>query len=134
MSESKVLVRRVLLCAAVLALVMAGCGGLFWSADFALSVVLGAALVCGSFFLLQRDVHQLMDLAATSKEAGALGKIGFLLKSLGRFAVLAVVLFVAAGKMTIQPLGLILGLTTIMISVIVVGLAQKRKRISGISE
>ena len=59
-------------------------------------------------------------------------KARFLVKSLGRFIVLALLLFAVAARMTIEPLGLVLGLATIMLSVVIVGLAGKRKKLSGI--
>lgn len=136
MNENKQLVRRILTLAAVLTLIMAAGGWFFAGHTFALSVLLGAVLACGSFFLLQRDIRQLMDrLAADSSVADAVSgmeKARFLLKSLGRFTVLALLLFAVAARMAIQPIGLVLGLATIMLSVVFIGIAGKRKRLSGI--
>ncbi len=136
MSENEQLVRRILTLAAVLTLIMAAGGWIFSGRHFALSVLIGAALACGSFYLLQRDIRQLMDrLVAEGTAAGAISgmeKARFLLKSLGRFTVLALLLFAIAARMAIQPIGLVLGLATIMLSVVIVGIAGKRKRLSGI--
>lgn len=117
-----------------LALLMAGAGWFFAGNIFTLSVLVGAALACGSF-LLQRDIRQMMDRLAAESNAVALSgmeKARFLVKSLGRFIVLALLLFAVAARMTIEPLGLVLGLATIMLSVVIVGLAGKRKKLSGI--
>ena len=56
------------------------------------------------------------------------------MKALGRFVILALVLFTVANKINIQPLGLVLGLITIMVSTVVLGLLRKRERLSGISD
>ncbi|NLZ16939.1 MAG: hypothetical protein GX087_04305 [Desulfobulbaceae bacterium] len=136
MSESEQLVRRILTVAVLLALGMAGLGWFFVGGQFVISVLLGAALACGSFYLLQRDIRQLMDrLAADSGAAGAISgmeKARFMIKSLGRFAVLALLLFAVAGQMTVQPVGLVLGLATIMLSVVLVSVAVRKKRLTGL--
>ena len=134
--ECAILVQRILLLAVTLALVIAGVGWFFVSAGFALSVTIGAVLACGSFFLLQRDVRRLMEhVAATAGSAGGmLPKLGFFVKALGRFVILALVLFTVANKINIQPLGLVLGLVTIMVSTVVLGLLRKRERLSDISD
>ncbi len=135
MNENEQLVRRILIVALSLALLMAGAGWFFAGNIFTLSVLVGAALACGSFFLLQRDIRQMMDRLAAESNAVALSgmeKARFLVKSLGRFIVLALLLFAVAARMTIEPLGLVLGLATIMLSVVIVGLAGKRKKLSGI--
>ena len=136
MSENEQLVRRVLTLAVALTLILAVSGWVFVGSAFALSVLVGAALACGSFYLLQRDIRQLMDrLAADSSVADAVSgmeKARFLLKSLGRFTVLALLLFALAAKIAIQPIGLVLGLATIMLSVVFIGIVGKRKRLSGI--
>ena len=135
MNENEQLVRRILIVALSLALLMAGAGWFFAGNIFTLSVLVGAALACGSFFLLQRDIRLMMDRLAAESNAVALSgmeKARFLVKSLGRFIVLALLLFAVAARMTIEPLGLVLGLATIMLSVVIVGLAGKRKKLSGI--
>lgn len=135
MNENELLVRRILSLAAALALFMAAGGWFFAGQAFALSVLVGAVLACGSFYLLQRDIRQLMDRLAADSAADAISgmeKVRFMVKSLGRFTVLALLLFAIAAKMTIQPIGLVLGLATIMLSVVLIGIAGKRKRLSGI--
>lgn len=136
MSESEQLVRRILTVAALLALGMAGLGWYFVGSQFAISILLGAALACGSFYLLQRDIRQLMERLSTDTEtAGAISgmeKARFMIKSLGRFTVLALLLFAVAAQMTVHPVGLVLGLATIMLSVVLVGVAVRKKRLTGL--
>ena len=63
-----------------------------------------------------------------------LSKLGFFVKTLGHFVILTLILFTVANKINIQPLGLVLGLVTIMVSTVVLGLLRKRERLSGISD
>ena len=51
----------------------------------------------------------------------------------GRIIVLGLILFTLATKVTIHPAGLILGLSTVMVSVIIVGVGRRKKKLSGIS-
>jgi len=78
----------------------------------------------------------MMDRLASDNAAGGaisgMEKARFMVKSLGRFTVLALLLFVIATRITIQPLGLVLGLATIMLSVVLIGVVGKRKKLSGI--
>ncbi len=132
MDENRRLVRRILSGALLLAVALAAGGSVFSGASFALSVLVGAGLACGSFFLLQRDIRQMMERLVQDSTLGGMEQARFLLKALGRFTVLALLLFAIAAKMAIHPLGLILGLTSLVPSVTIAALAGKRKRLSGI--
>ena len=115
------LVKRVLWLVAILSVIMAVCGGLTKGKNFALSVVYGSVLATTSFWLLQRDIRRLLDQVASYGESEAsfsgMEKLGFLVKMYGRIIVL----------------GLILGLSTVMVSVIIVGVGRRKKKLSGIS-
>lgn len=135
MDESRGLVRRILIGALLLAAGLAVGGHVLSGQTFALSVVVGAGLACGSFFMLQRDIHRLMERLGAGDGSAALSGMEqgrFLIRALGRFVVLALVLFALAAQMTIHPVGLVLGLTTPVPGVIMAALAGKRKRLSGI--
>lgn len=133
MAESRGLVRRILIGALLLAAVLAAGGSALSGRAFALSVLVGAGLACGSFFLLQRDIHRLMErLGAGGAALSGMEQGRFLIKALGRFVVLALMLFALAAQITIHPIGLALGLTTPVPGVIIAALAGKRKRLSGI--
>ena len=140
MNEIEHMVRRILAAAAMAALLAAGVSAPLAGFPFALGVLIGAALGCGSFLLMRRDVGRLLDqVAAESAEGsgftlGGLLKLGFWLKSFGRLAVLAVILAALVVKTAIHPLGLVLGLTTLPLGVVLGGLAGKKQRLFGISD
>ena len=141
--EIEGLVRRILIAAAGVALLAAGLGAAFAGLPLALGVLLGAALACGSFLLMQRDVGRLLAQVAEEAAAGgegasislgALLKLGFWLKSFGRLTVLALLLIVLAVKTAIHPIGLVLGLTALPLGAVWGGLAGKRQRRFGIPD
>ena len=140
MNEIEELGRRILLAAAVAALLGAGAGALLSGIPFASGVLIGAALACGSFLLMRRDLAKLVqEVAAESAEGsgftlGGLFKLGFWLKSFGRLTVLALVLIVLAVKTAIHPIGLVLGLTALPLGVVLGGLAGKKQRQFGIAD
>ena len=141
--EIEGLVRRILIAAAGVALLAAGLGAAFAGLPLALGVLLGAALACGSFLLMQRDVGRLLAQVAEEAAAGgegasislgALLKLSFWLKSFGRLTVLALLLIVLAVKTAIHPIGLVLGLTALPLGAVWGGLAGKRQRRFGIPD
>ena len=140
MDEIERMVRRILTAAAVMALVGAAVGAMLSGLPLALGVLIGAALACGSFLLMRRDVTRLLDqVAAENAEGsgfsfGGLLKLGFWLRSLGRLALLALVLIVLAVKTAIHPIGLVLGLTTLPLGVVLAGPTGNKKRQFGISD
>jgi len=111
----------------LLAILIAVCWYMFsWS--LAQSVLVGGLLANASFFLLRRDIASFMD---NFSQAGMnwqavkkLEKIRFFVKFYGRLAVLAIILYLLITRVTIDVLGLVVGLSTIMFSVIVVVLSK----------
>ncbi len=93
------------------------------------SVLIGGVLANGSFFLLKRDIEQLLERAASSGEQAKgikMEKIMFFLKFYARLMVLGLLLFVLTTKISINMIGLVLGLSTVMLSVVIVVLARGR--------
>lgn len=95
---------------------------------FAQSVLLGGALVSGSFFWLKRSalrfVHHVE--AAGEQINGKSLSTGFAIKFAIRLFVLAFLLLFLNIRFSINVIGLTLGLSTVMISVIIVVLFQGR--------
>ncbi len=95
---------------------------------FAQSVFVGGVLINGSFLLLKRDLEQLfLKVGNGGTQAGGVPRIErtrFLLKYFARLVVLALMIFVATTKMSINMIGLTVGLTTVMFSVVMVVLSK----------
>ena len=92
------------------------------------SVLIGGILANGSFFLLRRDINQFMD---NFSQAGMnwtavkkIEKVRFFLKFYGRLAVLAVILYLLITRISIDVIGLVIGLSSVMCSVVVVVLGK----------
>lgn len=92
------------------------------------SVLLGGILANGSFFLLRRDINQFMDNFSQSglnwTGVQKLEKVRFFLKFYGRLAVLAVILYLLVTRISLDVIGLVIGLSTVMCSVVVVVLSK----------
>lgn len=104
-----------------------------WSVSswvLAQSVLIGGLLANVSFFLLRRDItHLLANVSVAGlnwKEVAKLEKIKFFLKFYGRLATLVAVLYLLITSFTIDMIGLVIGLSTVMLSVIIVVLSKGR--------
>ena len=121
------LVRRVMIFGALLTVVLAVGGWYLAGWCFARSVLIGGMLVNGSFWLLKMDVKQLMQ--RVGNEDGSQGtsftleRTRFFLKFYARLVVLGLLLVVLASQAAIDVIGLTLGLTTVMFSVVIIGLS-----------
>ncbi|WP_457573442.1 ATP synthase subunit I [Desulfolithobacter sp.] len=113
----------------VLIVFVAG-GWYLFSWPFARSVLIGGVLANGSFFLLKKDIEQLIHRVAMAggdmRSVKRIEKIRFFLKFYARLILLGLLLFVLATKLSINMIGLVLGLSTIMLSVIIVVLSKGR--------
>ena len=121
------LVRRVILFSGLLLIVLAAGGWYLSSWFFARSVLIGGLLVNVSFWLLKTDIQQLMqrvgNVEARQESEFTFEKTRFFLKFYARLVVLGLLLFVTASQMTIDVIGLTLGLATVMFSVVIIGLS-----------
>jgi hypothetical protein len=97
---------------------------------FARSVLIGGLLVNGSFWLLKTDVQRLMQrvggVDGNPGSAFTFEKTRFFLKFYARLVVLGLLLFVVASQVAINVIGLTLGLTTVVFSVVIIGLSTGR--------
>ena len=100
---------------------MAAAGGLFVSPDFSKGLLVGGLLANISFVLLKRDINRVI--------AGPLNsaKVRFLIKYYIRLTVLALILFFLVKYSSINLVGLMVGLSTVVISIgiMAVGAAKK---------
>ena len=99
-----------------------------FSRTLAQSVLVGGLLASVSFFMLRRDIDSFMtnfsQAGMSWKAVEKLEKIKFFLKFYGRLATLAVVLYALVTWISIDVIGLVVGLSTIMLSVIIVVLSK----------
>ncbi len=98
--------------------------------NLAQSVLIGGALASISFFLLKRDAEQLIEQVAaagqTAMTVRALGSSAFMVKFYARLVVLGLLLYVLTTKIDINMIGLVIGLSTVILSVIIVVLTRGR--------
>ncbi|MDW7772924.1 MAG: ATP synthase subunit I [Desulfobulbaceae bacterium] len=111
----------------LLAVLIGGCWYLYtW--QLAQSVLIGGVLANASFFLLRRDINQFMTNLSQAgmnwQAVKKIEKIRFFLKFYGRLALLAVIIYVLITRVPIDIIGLVIGLSTIMFSVITVVLSK----------
>lgn len=111
----------------LLAVLISGCW-YFVSTELALSVFWGGVLANGSFILLRRDITRFMDdfvrAGENWKAARRMVKARLFLNFYARLAVLGVILYLLSTKGQINMIGLAVGLSTIMISVIAIVLSK----------
>lgn len=123
----KYAIRRIKVFSLVLLLLLAGCSWLFSSWFFTRSVLIGGLLVNISFWLLQRDIQRLLHKVSESENRHVsmirAQKTQFMLKFFARLVILFLLFAVLASRMTIDMIGLTLGLTTVLFSVVIIGLS-----------
>lgn len=108
--------------------VLIGGGWYMFSWPVAKSVLIGGLLANVSFYLLRRDINRFMDNFSQAgmnwKAVKQIEKVSFFLKFYGRLAILAVILYLLVSRVTVDVVGLVVGLSTIMLSVVVVVLSK----------
>jgi hypothetical protein len=93
-------------------------------AQSALSVVVGGAIALANFRLLQRNIRRTLRPA----RAGSRGVVGAALaRYYLRFLATAVVIFLLIRQGLVEPLGLLIGLSVVIISIFAWGAWQARK-------
>lgn len=120
------LLRRVEQCSLLLAALLALGGGYVFGSQFALSALLGGAVSFGSFIALKRTMMQLVSRIGTKNPAA-----GFAFKFYLRLLALAVLLAAVGMSVQLHLLGLLAGLSTVMVSVISVVLIRGLMDFSG---
>ncbi len=110
--------------------VFVGASWYLYDLAMARSVFAGGILAGGSFFLLKKDIEQMIGRVSRAgqefKAVKTAEKVRFLLKFYARIIVLGLLLFVLVTKVNINMIGLAVGLSTIMLSVIIVFLSKGR--------
>ncbi|MCI5141665.1 MAG: hypothetical protein D3909_08040 [Candidatus Electrothrix sp. ATG1] len=126
-----VLLQRVERCNMILLALFATGSWYFIDGLFAQSVLIGSILASVSFFWLKRTALRFIQHAVTlslgdkQKNSRAFSS-GFTIKFYARLFVLALVLLLLNIRFSINAIGLIIGLSTIMLSIIIIVLLQGR--------
>ena len=98
--------------------------------NLAQSVLIGGVLASVSFFLLKRDAEQLIEQVAAAGQTvmtvKALGSSAFMVKFYARLVVLGLLLYMLTTKININMIGLVIGLSTVILSIIIVVLTRGR--------
>jgi phosphate/sulfate permease len=102
-----------------LVLLVALCGWYLAGWHFAQSLLIGGTLSGGSFFVLKRTMIQIVNKIGTQRPAS-----GFAIKFYLRLLVLVLALAALSMSVNIHIVGLVAGLSTVMVSVIVVALTR----------
>ncbi|WP_417914242.1 ATP synthase subunit I [Candidatus Electronema sp. JM] len=124
--DDYVLLHRVEQCSLLVILLLVLGGGYLSGSQFARSALLGGGLSLGSFLLLKRTMMQLVSRMGSQNPAA-----GFAVKFYLRLLVLAILLAVLGMSVQLHLLGLLAGLSTVMVSVISVVLAKGLTDFSG---
>ena len=116
----------------LLTVVFIGAGYLLWGALFARSVLVGSLLVNGSFWMLKRDAEQVLGRVASSnpdmvRTVQRLERVRFVFKFYAKLVILGLLLYVISTKIQLNMMGVALGLSTVMLSVICVVVSGGRK-------
>ena len=107
----------------LLALLTSG-GFAFLSLKFALGICVGGMLAIANFFLMKRNLGRALD---TRRGGGS--RFFYLLKYCLRFVALGVIIAILLIKGWVNPFGMLLGLSIIVIGIVLVGLNEARKLI-----
>lgn len=100
---------------------MVGGGWVYFSPAFAQSLAVGGVLANGSFIALQRSLQKIM--------AGPLSvaKLRFFVKYYARLTVLAVILYILVRYWRPDVAGLLVGLSTVVLSILVTAAGELKK-------
>ena len=113
-------------------LVIAGGALFFGTPSFAVAVLLGGVISVGSFWLSHREVIRIFNNVTAvpsleDRQAQARqGQKGYLIKFWVRLVLIGVVLLLLVKSRMVDVLGLVLGLSTVVLAVIVISLDVAR--------
>ena len=94
----------------------------FFSRKFALGVLVGGILAIANFYLMKRSLLRALDPQREGKT-----RFLYLLKYYLRFAALGLVIALLLIKGWVNPFGMLLGLSIIVLGIALVGVEQARK-------
>lgn len=99
----------------------------FMSSGFTLGVILGGLLIIANFSLLQHTVRR----AFSPESAVKAKKPIMILKYYFRLAIMGIIIYILITRELVNPIGLTIGLSIIVISIIYLGIRAAWKTSSG---
>jgi len=122
------LLSLIMLCSLVTLAVFVAVGWYLYGWMMAQSVLAGGILGNGSFFFLKRDAEQIIARVSvagnTYNGVKNMEKVRFFIKFYARLLVIGLLLFALTTKMHVNMIGVAIGLSTVMLSVVVVVLSR----------
>ncbi len=141
LSEPENMLLRSIMVFSLLSLTVFVAGGWFlYNWTLAQSIIAGGILANGSFYILKKDIEQLIARVSAAGNSfrgiKRAEKVRFVMKFYARLIVLGLLLFALATKIHINMIGLVIGLSTVMLSVVVVVLSKGKtysvQRVKGV--
>ena len=128
MTEELVSLQRMQFVSWVLLVILTVGSGMFVSLPFAVSVLVGGIVATGSLWVSYKDVMRMVDSVtalATPEDRQAQarqGQKGYLLRFWIRLAIIGIVLFVLIKSARVNAIGLVLGLSTVVLAITFISL------------
>ncbi len=102
----------------IILLILSALSGVFMEAQFTLGVVLGGLIIIANFSILQRSVRM-----AFSDQGAMKGKkIALIVKFYFRLAIMGLILYILITGGWVNPLGLAVGLSIVVLSILNFGI------------
>lgn len=102
----------------IILLILSALSGVFMEAQFTLGVVLGGLIIIANFSMLQRSVRM-----AFSDQGAMKGKkIALIVKFYFRLAIMGLILYILITGGWVNPLGLAVGLSIVVLSILNFGI------------
>ena len=102
----------------IILLVLAAGSGCFGKVDVTLGIIAGGLAVILNFAVLQHTIRQ----AFSSESAGKRKKASLLIKSYLRLLLLGITIYVLITRGVVDPIGLTVGLSTVVFSIVTFGI------------
>jgi hypothetical protein len=120
--KDEALIKKIELFNWVLLALLTSSSFVFFSREFGFGVLVGGILVIANFYLMKRSLFRALDPQKKGRT-----RFFYLLKYYLRFAALGLIIALLLIKGWVNPFGMLLGLSIIVIGVALVGMCEARK-------
>ena len=104
-------------------LILTSLSCLVMSYDFTFGIVIGDLIALASFHMLQRTIHK----GFAPERALKTKKVSIMIKSFLRLGATGALIYMVISRQWVQPVGLTVGLSIVVISIVILGLVSIRK-------